>query len=59
MQRYRFKKIDAFVEGQSAGNPAGCVYLPDPDVLSGVVMQQQIARELGGSVSQVVYVFGR
>ena len=56
MQRYRFKKIDAFVEGQSAGNPAGCMYLPDPDALSGDAMQQ-IARELGGFVSEVVYVY--
>jgi PhzF family phenazine biosynthesis protein len=55
MRRYRFKKIDAFVEGQSAGNPAGCMYLPDPDALSGVEMQQ-IARELGGFVSEMVYI---
>jgi PhzF family phenazine biosynthesis protein len=56
MQRYRFKKIDAFVEGQSAGNPAGCVYLPEPDALSAEAMKQ-IARELGGFVSEVVYVY--
>ena len=42
--------------GQSAGNPAGCVYLPEPDALSGDAMQQ-IARELGGFVSEVVYVY--
>jgi len=56
MERFRFKKIDAFVEGQSNGNPAGCVYLPRPDALSGDAMQQ-IARELGGFVSEVVFVF--
>jgi len=56
MERFRFKKIDAFVEGQSNGNPAGCVYLPGPDALSGDAMQQ-IARELGGFVSEVVFVF--
>jgi len=56
VQRYRFKKIDAFVEGQSTGNPAGCVFLPDPDALSGDAMQQ-IARELAGFVSEVVYVY--
>ena len=56
MERYRFKKIDAFVEGQSSGNPAGCVYLPGPDALSGDAMQQ-IARELGGFVSEVVFVY--
>jgi len=56
MERFRFKKIDAFVEGQSNGNPAGCVYLPGPDFLSGDAMQQ-IARELGGFVSEVVFVY--
>jgi PhzF family phenazine biosynthesis protein len=56
MERYRFKKIDAFVEGQSTGNPAGCVYLPDEKALSADGMQQ-IARELAGFVSEVVYVY--
>ncbi len=56
MQRYRFKKIDAFVEGQSTGNPAGCVYLPDQNALT-VEGMQQIARELAGFVSEVVYVY--
>ena len=56
MQRYRFKKIDAFVMGQSTGNPAGCVYLPSEDALSAEGMQQ-IARELAGCVSEVVYVY--
>ena len=56
MQRYRFKKIDAFVEEQSTGNPAGCVYLPDQNALT-VEGMQQIARELAGFVSEVVYVY--
>ena len=56
MQRYRFKKIDAFVFGQSTGNPAGCVYLPGEDALSAEKMQQ-VARELAGCVSEVVYVY--
>jgi PhzF family phenazine biosynthesis protein len=56
VQRFRFKKIDAFIEGQSGGNPAGCIYLPDQDALS-VVEMQQIARELSGFVSEVVFVF--
>ena len=56
MQRYPFKKIDAFVEGESTGNPAGCVYLPDQNALS-VEGMQQIARELAGFVSEVVYVY--
>ncbi|MDD1696629.1 MAG: PhzF family phenazine biosynthesis protein [Methanoregula sp.] len=56
IQRYRFKKIDAFVEGDSSGNPAGCIYLPDKDALS-VEGMQRIARELAGFVSEVVYVY--
>ena len=56
MQRYRFKKIDAFVMGRSSGNPAGCVYLPSEDALSAEGMQQ-IARELAGCVSEVVYIY--
>ncbi len=38
------------------GNPAGCVYLPNQDALSDEGMQQ-IARELAGFVSEVVYVY--
>ncbi len=56
MERYRFKKIDAFVQGNSTGNPAGCIYLPTEDALSEENMQQ-IARELAGCVSEVVYVY--
>jgi PhzF family phenazine biosynthesis protein len=56
MQRYRFKKIDAFVMGQSTGNPAGCVYLPSEDALS-VEGMQQIASELAGIVNEVVYLY--
>lgn len=56
IQRFRFKKIDAFVEGQSTGNPAGCVYLKDQNDLS-VEGMQQIARELAGFVSEVVYMY--
>lgn len=56
MQRYKFKKIDAFVMGRSTGNPAGCVYLPSEDAISAEGMQQ-IARELAGCVNEVVYVY--
>jgi PhzF family phenazine biosynthesis protein len=56
MKRYRFKKIDAFVSGQSSGNPAGCIYPTDASALSPEEMQQ-IARELAGWVSEVVYVY--
>jgi PhzF family phenazine biosynthesis protein len=56
MLRYRFKKIDAFVLGQSTGNPAGCIYLPSEDTLPAEGMQQ-IARELAGCVNEVVFVY--
>ncbi len=56
MQRYRFKKIDAFAMGRSTGNPAGCVYLPREDALTAESMQQ-IARELAGCVNEVVYLY--
>lgn len=56
MQRFMFKKIDAFVMGQSNGNPAGVVYLQGEGALSAEGMQQ-IARELAGCVSEVVYLF--
>ncbi len=55
MQRLRFKKIDAFVSGRSPGNPAGCIYLDRPDGLTADQMQQ-IAREMAGCVSEVVFV---
>jgi len=56
VQRLRFKKIDAFVDGQSTGNPSGCVYLTDQNALS-VAGMQQIARELAGYVSEVAFVY--
>jgi PhzF family phenazine biosynthesis protein len=56
MQRLPFKKIDAFVYNKSSGNPAGCIYLDSPDAIS-VGQMQQIAREMAGCVSEVVYVY--
>ena len=56
MQRLRFKKIDAFVFNRSSGNPAGCIYLDRPDEISPAQMQQ-IAREMVGCVSEVVFVY--
>lgn len=53
---YRFKKIDAFAADGSGGNPAGAVYLDDPDALSEAGMQQ-VAKELKGFVSEVAYVW--
>ncbi|NMB78885.1 MAG: PhzF family phenazine biosynthesis protein [Methanomicrobiales archaeon] len=55
MQRLRFKKIDAFVSGKSGGNPAACIYLDTPEAIIPDQMQQ-IARELAGCVSEVVYL---
>lgn len=56
MQRLRFKKIDAFVFNRSGGNPAGCIYLDGPEAITTGQMQQ-IAREMAGCVSEVVYVY--
>jgi PhzF family phenazine biosynthesis protein len=55
MQKYRFKKIDAFASLRSNGNPAGAVYLNSPDEIKPEEMQQ-VARELKGFVSEVGYV---
>jgi PhzF family phenazine biosynthesis protein len=56
MQRLRFKKIDVFVFNRSSGNPAGCIYLDGPEAISPEQMQQ-IAREMAGCVSEMVYVY--
>jgi PhzF family phenazine biosynthesis protein len=56
MQRLPFKKIDAFVYQRSGGNPAGCIYLDSPEAISPDQMQE-IARELAGCVSEVVFVY--
>jgi len=50
-----FKKIDAFTEGNSSGNPAGYVYMDRADSLNEEEMQQ-IAAELKGYVNEVGYV---
>ena len=55
MHKYRFKKIDAFVSGSSAGNPAAAVYLDSFDDIIEEDMQR-IAQELRGFVSEVVNV---
>ncbi|MBP7737113.1 MAG: PhzF family phenazine biosynthesis protein [Spirochaetes bacterium] len=56
MKKFRFKKIDAFARGLSAGNPAGCVYLDHAGDITDEEMQG-IAAQLKGFVSEVVYVF--
>jgi PhzF family phenazine biosynthesis protein len=52
MKTFRFKKIDAFTGNGSSGNPAACVYT-DREMAANEM--QQIARELKGFVSEVVY----
>lgn len=52
MKTFKFKKIDAFTGNGSTGNPAACVYT---DRELAIDDMQQIARELKGFVSEVVY----
>lgn len=54
MGAYFYKKIDAFTSGESAGNPAACLYLDEDQKLSALQMQT-IAMEHKGFVSEVVY----
>jgi PhzF family phenazine biosynthesis protein len=55
MEKFKFKKIDAFATRKSDGNPAGMVYLDSLDNITTDQMQQ-IAAELKGFVSEVGYV---
>jgi len=55
MQKLLFKKLDAFAAHQSAGNPAGAIYLQDENELSPDQMQR-IAVELKGYVNEVGYI---
>lgn len=55
MNKFKFKKIDAFTTGSSTGNPAGAVYLDSCGDITAEEMQR-IARELKGFVSEVGYV---
>ncbi|HPH98505.1 MAG TPA: PhzF family phenazine biosynthesis protein [Anaerolineaceae bacterium] len=52
----RFKKIDAFTNGESVGNPAGYVFMPGDRLLSDVEMQR-LAAELKGFVNEVGFVY--
>lgn len=56
MKKFRFKKIDAFAKGLSAGNPAGCVYLERIGDISEGEMQA-IAAQMKSFVNEVVYIF--
>ena len=55
MKTFRFKKIDAFATAESAGNPAGAIYLDRRQDIT-VDEMARIARELKGFVGEVGYV---
>ena len=55
MKKFSFKKIDAFTDGSSGGNPAAIIFLDSFDDISENEMQQ-IALELKGFVNEVGYV---
>jgi len=55
MKKYTFKKIDAFATQNSAGNPAGVIYLDSLDDISDKEMLT-IAQQLSGFVSEVGFV---
>ena len=55
VKSFRFKKIDAFVAGDSTGNPAGAIYIDSRDNISAAEMQR-IARELKGFVNEVGFI---
>ncbi len=54
MKRFPFKKLDAFSDGRSDGNPAGCIYLGRGRVSPREM--QAIAKQLKGFVSEVVFI---
>lgn len=54
MEEYKYRKIDAFTEGKSLGNPAACIFLNEKQSLSDLDMLS-IARQHKGFVSEVVY----
>jgi PhzF family phenazine biosynthesis protein len=56
LKKLKFKKIDAFTDGISSGNPAGCIYIGDSSRITDEEMQK-IATELKGYVNEVAYVF--
>ncbi len=54
MQKFRYKKINAFSAGKSHGNPAACLYLEEDQQLSESEMLS-IAKQHKGFVSEVIY----
>ena len=55
MKELRFKKIDAFTDGRSSGNPAAAVYLEKDQTLTEAEMQM-VAQEQKGYVNEVCFV---
>jgi len=55
MKILKFKKIDAFTKGSSAGNPAGYIHMNGDRLLNAQEMQR-IAAELKGFVNEVGFV---
>jgi len=55
MKKLLFKKIDAFATDNSAGNPAGAIYMNTQNELNPTEMQR-IAAELKGFVNEVGYI---
>ena len=55
MKKLKFKKIDAFTDGESQGNPAGYIDLRDGVALNEGEMQQ-LAAQLKGFVNEVGFV---
>lgn len=55
MNKFRFRKIDAFATAKSDGNPAGYIHLDSLTDISADQMQQ-IARELKGFVNEVGFI---
>lgn len=51
---YKYRKIDAFTNGNSLGNPAACLYLASEQTLSELEMLD-IAKQHKGFVSEVIY----
>lgn len=54
MEKFEYKKINAFSVGKSSGNPAACIYLKSGQQLSDSEMLS-IAKEHKGFVSEVIY----
>lgn len=55
MKNFKFKKIDAFTNGDSSGNPAAAIYLESSQDMSENEMQV-LASQLKGFVNEVAYV---